>query len=160
MSASPLLHFKYPTMFAVLRERATRVHSNQPKRSPNRDEMEQKPQTIGVTHRDIQNVFESTSAILDRSYSFSYENAHFTSRDSNRQLFEPSSFTSFHQRRPTNSRPVTFLTVQKSNARRRTMTTKSVTKFVLVRAEPRKYLQSYSIEIVAYTRKAPALNPM
>ena len=51
-----------------------------------------------------------------------------TCRDSKIQTLVPSSLTSFHQRRPTRSLPVTFLTVQKSKARRRTTTTKTRTK--------------------------------
>ncbi|KAA8493373.1 hypothetical protein FVE85_8818 [Porphyridium purpureum] len=47
---------------------------------------------------------------------------------SKRQVVLPSSFTSLHQRSPTIKRPVTFLTVQKSNASSVTVTTNWITK--------------------------------
>lgn len=40
----------------------------------------------------------------------------FSWSDSNTHISEPSSFTSFHHRRPTKILPETFLTNQKSNA--------------------------------------------
>jgi hypothetical protein len=46
-----------------------------------------------------------------------------TSADSKTQTDSPSGPVSFHHRRPQRRRPDTFFTVQKSKARRRTMTT-------------------------------------
>ena len=51
-----------------------------------------------------------------------------TSRASYLHVLEPSSRTSLHHLSPTISRPVTFFTVQKSNASRSTHMTKTLTK--------------------------------
>lgn len=45
--------------------------------------------------------------------------------------------TSFHHRRPTRSRPVTFFTVQKSNDNSSTITTKLRTKLLLKKLQNR-----------------------
>ncbi len=51
-----------------------------------------------------------------------------TSKDSKIHTFVPSSLTSFHQRRPTIKRPVTFFTVQKSQDKRMMHVMKMITK--------------------------------
>jgi hypothetical protein len=53
-----------------------------------------------------------------------------TSFDSNRHSVDPSWRTRFHHRKPTSSRPLTFLTVQKSRTSSSTMTIKLSTKLL------------------------------
>jgi hypothetical protein len=70
------------------------------------------PQTRGVRYSAPQNTVLSKGCTWNEG-----------GRDSNFHSFVPSAFTSFHHRRPTSKRPLTFLTVQKSQARRITHVT-------------------------------------
>lgn len=86
-----------------------------------------------------------------------------TSADSNTQTDSPSGPISFHQRRPQRRRPETFFTVQKSNARSRTIITKRNTLFTVnfvthgggeggdnesVKRMPRRYVNRAATESV------------
>merc|ERR1719273_721379 len=78
-------------------------------------------QMHGVKYNEVQNKRESLSLfrffvpLFIKSFDL----------DSNFHSEDPSSFTWFHHLRPTNNRPVTFLTVQKSQAKQRMIKTKS-----------------------------------
>lgn len=57
------------------------------------------------------------------------------SRHSNFHTLSPCSFISFHHLKPTNIRPLTFFTTQKSRAAKKTVTTKIITKLLKKSAE-------------------------
>ena len=73
-----------------------------------------------------------------------------TDVDSYFQLLFPFSSITFHQRRPTRSLPVMFLTVQKSQADRRMITIKDKTKLLVNQVQKRytAIAANYFIEIV------------
>lgn len=85
--------------------------------------------STGVIYRTVQNILLSTSLT-----GFS------ESADSNTHMLAPSLPVSENQRNPTSSRPDTFFTVQKSNARSKTMMTKIRTKLE-VKRRPSKYVK-------------------
>ena len=62
--------------------------------------------------------------------------------DSNTQALVPSSSTLFHHRSPTSNLPVTFFTVQKSNAKSRTMVRNSSIKWPETKNGMRRYTSS------------------
>ena len=65
--------------------------------------------------------------------------------DSNTQALVPSSSTLFHHRSPTSNLPVTFFTVQKSNAKSRTMVRNSSIKWPETKNGMRRYTSSAEV---------------
>ena len=91
-----------------------------------------------------------------------------TSADSKTQTDSPSGPVSFHQRRPQSNRPETFFTVQKSNAKSRTMMTNKRTlppnKLAKPRTQARKergkkrYKLPVKIQPKKYVTKAASIS--
>lgn len=100
------------------------------------------PQITGVTYIVSQKRRES---VWFKTRFYMFENkvcqiSKLTSRDSKIHTFVPSSWISFHHLRPTNNRPVTFFTVQKSKASKSTRTTNNKTE--LLKKLPNRYIKT------------------
>mmetsp|Transcript_4557 Transcript_4557/g.10330 ORF Transcript_4557/g.10330 Transcript_4557/m.10330 type:complete len:210 (-) Transcript_4557:43-672(-) len=104
-------------MLAKLSESAVAMRSSQSKLSRKREPIPKRNHTMAGRMRPSQKT-PTSSVVLCR----------LSSCASNFHSVEPSSRTSLHQRSPTINLPVTFLTVQKSKARRSTHSTKILTK--------------------------------
>lgn len=102
---------EYPIMLATFITIATMATNSHLKSNFKMEINANKIQIAGAVYKATQNALESTGFTIRLG------------RDSKIQEDVPSSRTSFHQRNPTKRRPVTFFTVQKSNANNKTINT-------------------------------------
>ena len=136
-------HLVYPTTLAAFIDTATRARIIQVNLKRMASKIAKTIQVMRVMYMDHQNRRESiglgcrfclsSNGINNQSPKNNINSRQkirgcHTCFDSKIQTLVPSSRISFHHRSPTRSRPVTFLTVQKSNARQRIIRTEAMTK--------------------------------